>query len=180
MEADIFLHFLIFCKLSAGRKAIPALKKKGWKWSHFHHSSRPLLFLPFTLSDAQAKYGSENRLACILGGRSLRHQADLIYGSAAADGEDGAVRYLTSHVYSFVRIQIQNQKEKERKDDELELKEEEKLDGEGWREKKGKETVMGTLKFLAKHEEGEDEKDFFDDIGGKDNWFTFAEVALES
>jgi hypothetical protein len=57
-------------------------KPQHWDWTRFLQAASGLLPYAFEKSDAQEKYGSENKFAGLMGGRSLRSTAELVYGRA--------------------------------------------------------------------------------------------------
>ena len=76
-KISILRHFWVFCKLAVSQKAIPS----NWNWSKVLKAAKGLLTYAFEKSDAQDKYGNENFFSAILGGRSLRYTARVIYGT---------------------------------------------------------------------------------------------------
>eukprot|EP01064_Diplonema_japonicum_P015307 TRINITY_DN23024_c0_g1_i1.p1 TRINITY_DN23024_c0_g1~~TRINITY_DN23024_c0_g1_i1.p1 ORF type:complete len:232 (+),score=63.71 TRINITY_DN23024_c0_g1_i1:26-697(+) len=72
---DIFNDFLVFCKLSVKRRAVPP----EWDWTAFLTKAATLVNYAFEKSDATEKYGSENIFAAAVGGRSLRYTASQIF-----------------------------------------------------------------------------------------------------
>lgn len=76
-SASVVQDFLVFCRLAARRGALPA----GWSWPGLLETAATLLPYAFEKSDAQEKYGGENVFSVVMGGRSLRHMGEVIYGS---------------------------------------------------------------------------------------------------
>ena len=70
--------FLIFCRLAVENGVIPP----GWSWSAFLTKAANHLRYAFEKSDAQQKYGAENVFQAMMGGRSLRHTGEVVYGSS--------------------------------------------------------------------------------------------------
>lgn len=75
--------FLVFCKLAARRRVVPA----GWNWGAFLTCACGLLGYAFEKADAQDKYGSENFFSAMMGGASLRATAGEVYGCGLTHGE---------------------------------------------------------------------------------------------
>jgi len=80
-KLSILSDFLRFCRLAVHRGALPS----GWSWSAMLTVAAGLLPFAFEKSDAQQKYGQENVFSGYVGGRSLRFQGELIYGSSTMD-----------------------------------------------------------------------------------------------
>tara|TARA_R110002050_G_scaffold238236_6_gene374312 strand:- start:2545 stop:3156 length:612 start_codon:yes stop_codon:yes gene_type:complete len=85
-KTEIVEDFACFCKLAVKRKAVPALGR-GWKWKEFLQCSAEMVLYSFEEEDAVERYKRENPLSVVMGGRSLRFQADLIMGPDLADGD---------------------------------------------------------------------------------------------
>ncbi|GBF98315.1 hypothetical protein Rsub_10978 [Raphidocelis subcapitata] len=68
--------FLLFCKLARAADALPP----GWDWRAFLAAAAPLLDVPLPKEDAKELWDGENFFAGMLGGRSLRFTATVIYG----------------------------------------------------------------------------------------------------
>lgn len=79
--------FLLFCKLAVRHGVIP----DGWDWAAFLATAKGLLRHAFEKSDAQEKYGQENVFAVVMGGRSLRYTAEVVYGSSCMSMESSEV-----------------------------------------------------------------------------------------
>jgi tetratricopeptide (TPR) repeat protein len=75
---DAIEDFLVFCKLAVRNEVIP----NGWDWKAFLKVAGHLLAYAFEKSDAQEKYGRENVFAAMMGGRSLRFTAEMVYESS--------------------------------------------------------------------------------------------------
>lgn len=74
---SIMKDFLVFCKLAVQRCVVPA----SWDWITFLKQASLQLPYAFEKSDAQEKWGSENVFSAMMGGRSLRFTAEIIYGT---------------------------------------------------------------------------------------------------
>ena len=90
---EIVRDFLLFCKLSNARNALPS----DWEWKKFLQKAPTLLVCAFEKRDASAKWGGENVFSGMLGGRpSLRYTASQIYGMSVTDGtvveDEGGLR----------------------------------------------------------------------------------------
>jgi tetratricopeptide (TPR) repeat protein len=86
---SVLEDFLVFCKMAVRNKVIP----EKWDWKSFIEASLKLLPYAFEKDDAQEKYGGENVFSGLLGGRSLRYTAELVYGSSIMEGELGSQEY---------------------------------------------------------------------------------------
>jgi hypothetical protein len=87
LTADSLLaDFLVFARLAVERKAVP----HDFDWPRLCAQAGELILYAFEKSDANEKYGSENVFAGMMGGRSLRWTAEVIYGKAATPEENDA------------------------------------------------------------------------------------------
>lgn len=80
---DIVEDFLVFCKMALRNEIIP----DGWDWKAFLEAAKVLLAYAFEKSDAKDKYGGENIFSAMLGGRSLRFTAEMVYESSCISSE---------------------------------------------------------------------------------------------
>lgn len=83
---DILQDFLIFCKMAVQHGVLP----RGWDWSKLIAPAVKLLVYAFEKDDAQDKWGGENLFSAMLGGRSLRYTAEIVYGCSCMAGLDGS------------------------------------------------------------------------------------------
>jgi len=70
--------FLIYCKLSVKHGVVP----RSWDWAAFLRTATALLPYAFEKQDAKEKWGGENVFAAVMGGRSLRATAEVVYGNS--------------------------------------------------------------------------------------------------
>lgn len=82
---SVAADFLLFCKLAVQARVLP----RGWDWAACLDQASGLLGFAFEKSDAQEKYGGENVFSAVMGGRSLRATAELVYGSSCMTGDTG-------------------------------------------------------------------------------------------
>ena len=72
--------FLIFCLLASRRHVVPP----GWDWLAFLKVASQFVCYAFEKSDAKERWGGENFFSTMTTGRpSLRHTAEVVYGSSA-------------------------------------------------------------------------------------------------
>ena len=76
--------FLVFCVLAKRRGVVP----DNWDWSSFLANAAKHVMFAFEKSDAQERWGSENVFAAMMGGRSLRYTASVVYGRGPMFGEE--------------------------------------------------------------------------------------------
>lgn len=76
---SISCDFLAFCVLAARRGVVP----RAWPWADFLKVAAQFAPFAFENSDAQERWGSENVITVLSGGRSLRFTAEKVYGSGA-------------------------------------------------------------------------------------------------
>ena len=77
-DIEILKCFILFCKLAKVKKIIPIF----WVWKDFINFAQETIKYVFKKSDAKEKYGGENVFSAkMLGGRSLRYTAEMIYGN---------------------------------------------------------------------------------------------------
>jgi hypothetical protein len=84
-----------FCKLALRAGVVPVAPVAPstavpWDWRAFLAQAAELVTSAFDKRDAQDKYGRENVFAGMLGGRSLRYTATLVYGDIGAGASDAA------------------------------------------------------------------------------------------
>lgn len=77
----IVKDFFLFCKLAVNSKSIPS----NWNWASFLELAEKELVFAFERSDAEEKYGPENLLSVLKGGRSLHYTGETIYGTNVMD-----------------------------------------------------------------------------------------------
>lgn len=95
--------FLVFCKLAVQHGVVPA----GWNWSAFLNTAVDMLPYAFEKEDAREKWGGENVFAAMMGGRSLRLTAELVYGEGAmAFGQGVTGGGDSGKAYKAVRRQV--------------------------------------------------------------------------
>ncbi|MEW5311679.1 MAG: hypothetical protein WDW38_003374 [Sanguina aurantia] len=73
----VTLDFAVFCKLALANNVLP----DGWDWKVLLSKAGGLLPFAFEKSDAQKKYGRENKFAALMGGRSLRATGTSVWRS---------------------------------------------------------------------------------------------------
>ncbi|KOO30606.1 ankyrin repeat domain-containing protein 49 [Chrysochromulina tobinii] len=78
--------FLIYCKLSVKHGVVP----RSWDWAAFLRTATALLPYAFEKQDAKEKWGGENVFAAVMGGRSLRATAEVVYGNSCQAMEPSA------------------------------------------------------------------------------------------
>eukprot|EP00884_Botryococcus_braunii_P016910 jgi/Botrbrau1/3902/Bobra.0183s0123.1 len=77
-KGTVLLDFLVFCRLAVAHDVVP----RNWDWPAFLTVAECLLCFAFEKSDAKEKWGGENIFRAMLGGRSLRYTAEMVYGSS--------------------------------------------------------------------------------------------------
>jgi hypothetical protein len=82
---SITSDFMTFCLLAKRSKCIPA---GGWQWQEFLRKAAGFVVFAFEKSDAKERWGSENVFSAMMGGRSLRYTAELVYGSSCQEQSD--------------------------------------------------------------------------------------------
>ena len=82
-EDSIVADFLVYCHLAIFVGAVPL----NWDWVQCLDKFGYLIRFAFEKSDAGDKYGRENIFSGLMGGRSLRFTAEIIYGSSAVGGD---------------------------------------------------------------------------------------------
>ncbi|KXZ55029.1 hypothetical protein GPECTOR_3g190 [Gonium pectorale] len=82
---SIVADFLVFCKLAAAHRVVPA----RWDWGACLAQAAGLLGYAFEKADAKDKYGGENVFSAFMGGRSLRATAEVVYGTSCMAGAMG-------------------------------------------------------------------------------------------
>lgn len=80
---SIKTDFIAFCLLAKRRGVVPA----GWDWSAFLKAAANHVVFAFEKSDAKERWGGENVFSAMMGGRSLRYTAEIVYGSNIQAGE---------------------------------------------------------------------------------------------
>ena len=83
-KQTIAADFLVFCHMALFVGAVPV---DNWDWVSCLDTFGHLLNYTFEKSDAGDKYGRENVFAVMMGGRSLRATAEIIYGSSGIGGQ---------------------------------------------------------------------------------------------
>eukprot|EP00884_Botryococcus_braunii_P016908 jgi/Botrbrau1/3900/Bobra.0183s0121.1 len=78
---SVLLDFLVFCRLALAHDVVP----EGWDWAAFLQVAARLLRTPFGKQNAKEKWGAENVFDAMMGGRSLRYTAEVVYGSGIMD-----------------------------------------------------------------------------------------------
>jgi hypothetical protein len=85
-KQSIASDFLVYCHMALFVGAVPL--DNGWDWVGCLDKFGHLLNFAFEKSDAGDKYGRENIFSAMMGGRSLRFTAELIYGSGIGGYND--------------------------------------------------------------------------------------------
>jgi hypothetical protein len=78
--------FLVFCKLGTRHAVMP----HGFRWAACLQQAAQLLPYAFEKDDAKSKWGRENFFSAMLGGRSLRYTAQVVYGYSFEPGNAGS------------------------------------------------------------------------------------------
>lgn len=76
--------FMRFCLLAKRRGVVPP----EWDWRCFLENAAKHVPFAFEKSDAQERWGSENVFSAMMGGRSLRYTASVVYGCGPEFGSE--------------------------------------------------------------------------------------------
>jgi hypothetical protein len=97
-KLSITWDFMLFCLLAAQHEVVPA----DWPWTDFLKVAVKFCVFAFEKSDAQERWGSESAFAALMGGRSLRATAELVYGSSCQQiGRTEEVRKLSQELDKY-------------------------------------------------------------------------------
>jgi len=77
-SVSISKDFLVFCLLAKRARVVPP----NWDWAAFLRVAGNFVCFAFEKSDAKERWGGENVFAAMMGGRSLRHTAEVVYRSS--------------------------------------------------------------------------------------------------
>lgn len=99
-DLKIICDFLIFCKLAVARNMIP---EDGWNWKDFIEKAKRSIFISFEKS--KIKYECDNILDVLMGGRSLKYSAKVIYGFSSNE-----LNNKKEEIYEKINEEVQSLK----------------------------------------------------------------------
>jgi tetratricopeptide (TPR) repeat protein len=85
----ILEDFLVFCKLAVLNKVIPS----KWNWKTLLEIAVDSIQSAFDKDDAHDKWGGENVFSAMMGGRSLRYTAEIVYGTGVMEKSAGSSEF---------------------------------------------------------------------------------------